>query len=139
MTRTDTTTKTTHHYLRALVMLVGLAVLISSLVEQARPARAAFPGENGRIVFASDRTTGADVNNPDGDYEIFAMNKDGSGVTQLTFNAQKYDVDPAVSPDGKKIAFISNRDGNQEIYVMNADGSGQTRLTLEPTEDIDPT
>jgi hypothetical protein len=83
MTRTDTTTttKTTHRYLGALVMLVGLAVIISSLVEQARPARAAFPGENGKIVFASDRTTGAGVNNPDGDYEIFAMKKDGSGVT----------------------------------------------------------
>jgi hypothetical protein len=80
MTRTDTTTKTTHHYLRALVLLVGLAVVISSLVEQARPARAAFPGENGKIIYASDRTTGAGVNNPDGDYEIFAMNKDGSGV-----------------------------------------------------------
>jgi len=38
-------------------------------------------------------------------------------------------IQPAFSPDGKKIVFISNRDGNREIYLMNRDGSGQQRLT----------
>jgi Tol biopolymer transport system component len=139
-TQPTTTTKSKHYYLRVLAVLVALTVAAGALAEQARPAQAAFPGANGKIVFASDRTTGADnINNPDGDYEIFVMNKDGSGVTQLTGNDQKLDIDPAVSPDGKKIAFTSNRDDNYEIYVMNADGSDQTRLTREPTEDSEPT
>lgn len=74
---------------------------------------------SGRIVFASYR---------DGNYEIYAMKSDGSGVSNLTHNSAT-DVEPTLSRDGSKIAFISNREGNYEIYVMNADGTGQTRLT----------
>jgi Tol biopolymer transport system component len=60
------------------------------------------------------------------------MNPDGSNQTRLTNNHPADDVQPAWSPDGKKIAFTSNRDGNFEIYVMNADGSNQVRLTNDP-------
>lgn len=63
-----------------------------------------------------------------GNRDIYRMNVDGSGLTQLTTNTA-HDECPAVSPDGKKIAFLSYRDGNSEIYVMNADGSAQTRIT----------
>ena len=43
-----------------------------------------------------------------------------------------YDIYPAWSPDGTRIAFTSDRDGgidNFEIYVMDADGGDQTRIT----------
>jgi dipeptidyl aminopeptidase/acylaminoacyl peptidase len=73
----------------------------------------------GRIAFQSNR---------DGNNEIYIMNGDGSGLTNLTNNPADDSV-PAWSPDGKKIAFSSNRDGNIEIYLMNADGSSPTRLT----------
>ena len=39
------------------------------------------------------------------------------------------DLDPAWSPDGRRIAFHSYRDGPSQIYVMNADGTGVTRLS----------
>ena len=76
----------------------------------------------GKIAFVSGR---------DGNFEVYVMNADGSGQTNLTNNP---DVDflPAWSPDGSRIAFESARDGNPGIYVMNADGSGQTRLTDNP-------
>jgi Tol biopolymer transport system component len=83
-----------------------------------------------RIAFDSNR---------DGNYEIYIMNADGSGLRRLT-NNHAGDGSPAISPDGTRIAFNSERDGNFEIYVMNADGSDQTRLTTEPgATDVSPT
>lgn len=64
-----------------------LVILVAGLASAAVPAGAAFPGANGKIAFTSDRNTGAGVVNPEGDSEIFAMNPDGSGVEQLTKNA----------------------------------------------------
>ena len=98
------------------------------------PAEAAFPGKNGLIVFASQRTTGPGVDNPTGDYEIFTMNPDGTNVKQLTNNTV-FDGDPAWSPTGKQIAFATNRDGNTEVYTMAADGTGQTNRTKNPALD----
>ena len=47
------------------------------------------------------------------------------------------DVDPAWSPDGKKIVFLSksNQAGNFDIWVMNSDGSNKQRLTTDPADD----
>ena len=49
--------------------------------------------------------------------QIFSINPDGSGLTQLTFDAGG-SSNPAVSPDGTKIAF----DHNGDIYVMDIGG-----------------
>ena len=81
--------------------------------------------DGAKITFASDQT---------GDWEIFIMNADGSGVTQLTSNTS-IDVAPAISPDGTKIAFVSNRDGDFEIFVMNINGTSVTQLTSNTDED----
>src|SRR5262249_58093288 len=54
--------------------------------------------------------------------DIFTMNPDGSGQTQLT-NDPADDYGPCWSPDSSKIAFHSNRTGNYEIYEIGADGS----------------
>ncbi|MDX9953928.1 MAG: IPT/TIG domain-containing protein [Anaerolineae bacterium] len=82
-----------------------------------------------KIVFASDRT---------GDYQLYTMNLDGSGVTQLTFTPAD-NGNPAWSPDGNKIAFESYRDGQAEIYVMDASGANQRRLTAADGPDTHPT
>jgi len=85
----------------------------------------------GKIVFHSTR---------DGDFEIFAMNADGSGQTQLTFNDTQ-EVDPTWSPDGKHITFTSfpsDWSGVGQIFIMNADGSGLTRLTDNEAGDYGP-
>ncbi|MDP6214321.1 MAG: hypothetical protein QGI41_05215, partial [Acidimicrobiales bacterium] len=77
--------------------------------------------EDSKIAFHSDR---------DGDDEIFVMNADGTGVTQLTDNDGR-DGFPVWSPNGKQIAFESLRDGDNdfEVFVMNVDGTGVTQLT----------
>jgi hypothetical protein len=80
------------------------------------------PDSRSLIFNAGSSTAGYDAR------EIFRVDADGAGLTQLTRdNDEKWD--PALSPDGSKIAFSSYRDGNNSVYVMNADGSGQARLT----------
>lgn len=46
--------------------------------------------------------------------------------------------EPAVSPDGRQIAYVSTGDGNPEIYVMAADGSAPRRLTEWRRDDMAP-
>jgi len=64
--------------------------------------------------------------------EIFVMNPDGTGLTQLTFNTYE-ERGPAWSPDGSRIAFIGRvgvRGGNTfEICIINADGTNLVQLT----------
>jgi len=107
--------------LPALILFLLLAALLL-LPLGAKPAQTAFPGANGKIAFHSDR---------DGNLEIYVMDADGSGQTNLT-NNPALDFTPAWSSDGSKIAFVSDRDGNSEVYVMDAIGSGQTNLTNNP-------
>ena len=68
--------------------------------------------------------------------EIYLMNKDGSGNTNLT-NHPAIDRFGSWSPDGKKILFQSNRDGDHEIYVMDANGKNLIQLTHNKTSDSD--
>src|SRR5690242_6449134 len=84
----------------------------------------------GRIAFASNRT---------GEFQIFVMNWDGTGLLQVTHD-RGGNVTPSWSPDGRMIAFASTeqRDGNAELYIMNADGSDQRRLTNNPADDSHP-
>ena len=121
----------TRHPLRkaALLALVVLAANVAAV-----PSWAAFPGQNAKIAFASARTAGVGVINPEGDPEIFAVNPDGSGLQQLTSN-DDFDDDPAYSPDGERIVFTRN---GREIWVMNADGSDETAVTDNLASDSGP-
>ena len=68
----------------------------------------------------------------DGDYEIYLMKTDGSGIKQLTYNSDQ-DTQPAWSPNGQYITFSSDGDGswewNSDIFIMRSDGTGITNLT----------
>jgi Tol biopolymer transport system component len=76
------------------------------------------------IAFTSDRG---------GSQQIYVMNADGSGQTQLTSNFLAADS-AAWSPDGRRIAFaglLGTTRKTWHIHVMNAEGSGQVYLTYE--------
>lgn len=83
---------------------------------------------NSKIAFHTSR---------DGNPEIYVINEDLSGLTNLTNNAAA-DRNAEWSPDGSKIAFQTNRDGNDEIYTMNADGTGLFRVTIHSARDHKP-
>lgn len=59
----------------------------------------------------------------DSDEEIFSIGTDGNDFRRITDN-NFWDLYPAWSPDGSKIAFLSQRGGSLGIYRMNSDGSG---------------
>src|SRR4029077_20468146 len=78
------------------------------------------------------------VTNRDGNWEIYAMNADGSDPRNLTRDPGNDGglggtAGATWSPDGRKIAFTSTRDShdddNPDLYVMNPDGSGIRKVT----------
>jgi TolB protein len=85
------------------------------------------------------------VSSRDGDYAIFVMASDGSGQRRLTSQDDEasatvfFQVDPAWSADGSKIAFASRRTGSSDIYAMTSDGTATTRLTSGKENDSHPT
>ncbi len=61
------------------------------------------------------------------------LNNDGNGFSMIVGDGDA--TAPAVSPDGRKIAFMSKKDGNWEIYVVGINGSGLKRLTANGAND----
>ena len=109
------------------------AVVMSALGLLFSPAaQAAYPGANGLIAWQGVPTgSGTDT-------EIVVANADGTGVTPLTSNSVN-DIDPAWSPDGKKIAFARANGSVYEIWTMNADGSSPTLVVQQSKSVTHPT
>jgi TolB protein len=59
-------------------------------------------------------------------------------MTRLT-SGDWDDVDPAVSPDGKQVAFASNRDGEWDIYILDVSTDKTLRVTNSQAYDGAPT
>jgi TolB protein len=81
----------------------------------------------------------------DGSGDIWVVNKDGSGLSQLT-SGDTSKSHPMFSPDGSRIAFLSRppqpsasslisgkKNGGQydTLWIMNFDGSGIRQLSLD--------
>ena len=77
---------------------------------------------------------------PDGNYEVYVMNPDGSEQVNLTQHRAN-DVGAVWSPTGERILFVSDRGGARDLYWIDLDGFNVRRLfkfKIEPWRN-DPT
>lgn len=98
-----------------------------------------FSPDGNSIVFASTLDS-EDFPNPNEDFEIFRMDRDGNNLIRLTFNSVN-DTRPSYSPDGRKIVYASEMSGETDLFIMdslNGDKSPLTTLTSGPGTDFDP-
>jgi Tol biopolymer transport system component len=97
---------------RASIVVIG-CVLLAMLAAVPPTANAAFPGQNGKIAYSYD-------------CDIWTIEPDGTGATQLTTSSPECDSQPAWSPDGEQIAFVRGTPGGNisayAVHVMDADG-----------------
>jgi serine/threonine protein kinase len=98
----------------------------------ATPSVTPTPKPVAKIAFSGSRRGGSNV-------DIYIMNTDGSGVSQLTTDPG-YDSGPDWSPDGQYVAFHSNRKGTYDIYVTDRQGEGHLlrRVTSHGANEWDP-
>lgn len=80
-----------------------------------------------RILFESNRS---------GNWDIWIVNADGSGLANLTNTRDVDEIHAHASPDGTKVAFIGDRISRvgrmtrieRAVYVMNIDGTEVTKI-----------
>ncbi|HZE94008.1 MAG TPA: Ig-like domain-containing protein [Gemmatimonadales bacterium] len=94
--------------------------------------RPAFTPDGQAIVFHSSRAAPPAPPAPAGKQQIWAVNLDGTGLTQLTRDS--VNASPTVSPDGQTIAYVSSRNKDSDIWLMGRDGSNQRQFTRSPQQ-----
>lgn len=70
----------------------------------------------------------------DGNTDIWSAALGGSSERRLT-DVEADDLEPFVSPDGRRVAFTSTRNGGKNVWIMDSNGSGQTQLTYGKEDD----
>lgn len=82
-----------------------------------------------RKIWSPDSKKILFVSNRDGDWDIYSIKIDGSGLTQQTNDSHK-EYAAQWSPDGSKIAYISDKnEKNANIQVMDSEGLHQVQIT----------
>ncbi|NOY97815.1 MAG: hypothetical protein GXP40_01250 [Chloroflexi bacterium] len=139
--------KTKHLLAFSLVALLVLTGCAQQTLETPTPAPAAgtetpFPPQaataaSAPVVFSDFPGEFILSVTENGYAHLFAYSPLGRPLTRLT-SGNWNDITPALSPDGKTIAFASNRSGYWDIYLLDLASGKTTRLTNTQTYDAAP-
>jgi TolB protein len=131
---------------------IALSVLLIAALAACKGELPSGPAAgSGRLAFATNRNGGQ--------WDIYLMNQNGTGVAQLDSSFAN-DLWPSWSPDGKRIVYQSQRGVKPgppdtvisgidtmitrplvafyNLSVINADGTGLQRLATDASSDIEP-
>ncbi|MCA1692543.1 MAG: hypothetical protein LC733_10215, partial [Actinobacteria bacterium] len=119
---------------RVQVAAATVAVLGSTLISDGPAQAVAHKGLNGLIVCGGTLPT-TDPPTRVVDFEVYVMNPDGSGRTNITDENPITDYNPLFTADGKQILYETEFvgqavDDTYELVLMNPDGSNKTPLVL---------
>ena len=146
---TDIRTRVSSRISRAAWTATAVALGCGLLVTTAAvPTQAAFEGSNGLIAYASDNKPDvAPVNDDINVLRPIGTTADGTVTyesVRLSVNPAP-DRQPAMSPNGKEIAFVRGSGTAREIYVMDThddDGDGEgdnlRQVTSNALADVGP-
>jgi dipeptidyl aminopeptidase/acylaminoacyl peptidase len=99
------------------------------------------PGGHADITFALAPQGDAIVFNAvgDGGRDLYRLDLATRRVTRVAATPD-YEVAPAVSPDGKWVAYAAGRPGDRadHIFLRSSDGQAVRQLTAEDANDADP-
>lgn len=90
-----------------------------------------------RIAFLRPTSSYADSNGTTVSDEVYTMNADSTGITQIT-STQTIHSAPRWSPDGNKIATATCASTGCLAYIMNPDGSGVSAFGVQPGNNFEP-
>lgn len=87
-------------------------------------------------AWSHDDTQIAFATNRNGNFEIYAMDADGTNARRLTKTLSE-STNPSWSPDDSKIVYADSATGSLGLYTIGADGQGANEsLVVEPASEI---
>jgi Tol biopolymer transport system component len=107
------------------------------------------PGNEGVAAFSPDGSKLVFRSAGDGNFDLYSMNRDGSGLVRITADAAR-DNFPVFAPNGRALAFSSNRDGAADRfgnltfdnYILDLEPDGSSgalrRISDHPGQDSHP-
>jgi Tol biopolymer transport system component len=112
---------------RSLISAATVAMLLLGVgVAVAPSSDAAFPGRNGRLVFAREVPAGDHTQT-----DLWSVRPDGTDLRRLTATPNRNEFGPTWNAAGDRIAFWRTKApfGPGSIWVMDADAQHQQQLT----------